>query len=116
MSDERNESYRRLGQHNTNKSKPSGWKDTALSQGLWRTFFFSLFKTQRLAVRNEIANIATLLTNLRQLTCNVKLHANFEILPVVEEAYTVGIDLHDLRLFDDIPLMSHHAVDKGEAL
>ena len=44
------------------------------------------------------------------------LHANFEILTVVEEAYMLWIDLHDLRLFDDIPLMSHHAVDKGEAL
>ena len=60
MSDERNESYRRLGQHNTNKSKPSGWKETALLQGLSRTFFFSLFKTQRIAIRNEITNIATL--------------------------------------------------------
>jgi len=59
---------------------------------------------------------SSLVTKLQQLTSNVKLHANLEILPVVEEAYTLGIDLHDLRLFDDIPLMSHHTVDKGEAL
>ena len=44
------------------------------------------------------------------------LHANFEVLPVVEEAYMLGIDLHDLRLFDDIPFMNHHAIDKSEAL
>ena len=44
------------------------------------------------------------------------LHANFQVLPVVEETYTLRIDLHDLGLIDRIPLMNHHAVDKGEAL
>ena len=84
-----------------------------------RTPFLSLDEPAFKVLRLEYIHLclrcdASVCLQIRGVT-NV-LHANFEILSVVEEAYTLGIDLHDLRLFDDIPLMSHHAVDKGEAL
>lgn len=42
-------------------------------------------------------------------------HGDFKMPAVLQEAYTVGIDLDDLHSFDYGPLVGDHAVDHGDA-
>ena len=52
----------------------------------------------------------------RKRKCLSLKHGDFKIQVVLQEAYTVGIDLHDLHSFDDGPFVADHAVDHSEAL
>jgi hypothetical protein len=48
--------------------------------------------------------------------CLSSKHGDFKMSVVLKEAYSVRIDLHDLRSFNDRPLIADHAIDHGEAL